>query len=393
MVKTHKSLALTVNGVQKDLGFGSGFAANGNCFLLPYKNSYWGLPTIALKFRCEDGEDFLNHAQVLDFAEVDPDLKGFRCSFHDGTYGYAVGGQTSEVDDARYWNGKIARFSLATFAEDTVEVLNMQSAMYNLRGHRSAWRVGHCAYAVSRDAIGRIDLRTFRHEDVRAVRIYESMFKEWVHSGFTDGARFGFVLTGGSSNVPIGRFDMEAIFPGSSGSDLGAFKVFWVSKWLPQLSGLKSGFFARLRAYFVDFSGRIARVEPETFQPDEWLVDVSLPPHSISMMSGSLSGSFTDGKYGYLLSGFKSGKDVVARLHLGTSEVETATFTSSMPRSTYTGFHDGRLGYILQYHPGSLIGEKMMKTLVQVSVDPSRKCVAIPQGMAKMYKAAFCPQP
>lgn len=170
-----------------------------------------------------------------------------------------------------------------------------------------------------------------------------------------------------------------------------AFEVFQVAASHPQLSYLVSGFSARGHLYLVDMYGFLARLDPATFEPNDWVVDLKLPPHYIS----KLSGSFTDGRYGYILSGYGGGKDAVARVHLPTSEVETATFILSIPGSVWAGFHDGKSAYILQVRSGPWSGTEapLMKTLVQMSLGPSRKCVQIPKQVAIMYEASFCPEP
>jgi len=81
---------------------------------------------------------------VLDLTATDPDLKGFKGGFTDGTYGYTV-----PMNNGAPF-GKVARFSLSDFSTVSVLDLAAEDSDFSNRGFVAGFTDGTYGYMVPR---------------------------------------------------------------------------------------------------------------------------------------------------------------------------------------------------------------------------------------------------
>merc|ERR1711972_463491 len=146
----------------------------------------------------------------------DPDLKGFREGFTDGTYGYLV----PHYNGAYY--GKVARFNLNTFGD--VQVLDLTSTDSDLKGFLGGFSDGTYGYLVPYNngayygKVARFTLNTFGDVQVLDLTSTDSDLQGFT-GGFTD-RTYGYV-------VLLGKLRLWARSP--SGTPLGKVPRFTLS--------------------------------------------------------------------------------------------------------------------------------------------------------------------
>jgi hypothetical protein len=149
--------------------------------------------------------------QVLDLEATDPDLKGFRGGFQDGTFGYVV----PSNNGANF--GKVARFDLSTFS--VVQVLDLAATDPDLKGFGQGFQDGTFGYVVPYyndntgaifGKVARFDLSTFSGVQVLDLAATDPDLKGF-WDGFHDGT-FGYVVPyhNGARFGKVARFDVAS---------------------------------------------------------------------------------------------------------------------------------------------------------------------------------------
>jgi len=198
---------------------------------------------------------------VLDLTATDPDLKGFKGGFTDGTYGYTV-----PMNNGAPF-GKVARFSLSDFS--TVSVLDLAATDSDLKGFRGGFTDGTYGYMVPYHngaayfgKVARFSLSDFSSVSVLDLAATDSDLKGFC-GGFTDGT-YGYMVPDRNDG---GYFGKVARF------SLSDFSTVWVLDLTardPDLRGFMGGFTNGTYGYMVPYFnndgqfGKVARFPVES---------------------------------------------------------------------------------------------------------------------------------
>jgi len=303
-------------------GFRGGFTDGTYGYLVPYKNEagYHGKVT---RFSLQSFGD----VQVLDVSTTDADLKGFRGGFTDGTYGYIVPHKRRSS-----CTGKIARFSLRTFSD--VQVLDMTDTDADLKGFRGSFTDGTYGYLVPYKnglykngfghygKVARFSLRNFGDVHVLDVNSTGAGL-EGFRDGFSDGT-YGYLVpfkNGAGYHGNAVRFSLKTF------DDVQVLNVATTDANLKGFVGsFTDGTYGYLVAYKnpTGYLGKVARFSVQTFG-DVQVLDVDETGADLK----GFRGGFTDGTYAYLVP-FKNTR--VARFRVAKTTLTSPTWTTSMMR-------------------------------------------------------------
>jgi len=301
-------LTLTDPGLK---GFRYGFHDGTYGYMVPCENQDVGQPR---NYNGKVGRfklDTFDGVQTLDLAETDSDLKGFEGGFSDGTYGYVI----------PRWNGgtfsrsKVARWKLDSF--DNVQVLDLAATIGQDGGFRCGFHDGTFGYAVPYQASGsgvnsfrgkvaRWRLDSFDGVEVLDLTATDPDLKGF-SSGFQDGTYGYLTMPYERSPGRIVRFKLDTF---------DQVQVLDLSLTDPLLRGYNAGFAVGEFGYLIPYSngqqqhGKVVRFKLASF--DEVTV---LDLESTDAGLKGFMGGFTDGVYGYGVP-YLSGK--VARFNLQT---------------------------------------------------------------------------
>jgi len=246
---------LDVSTKDTDLtGFRGGFSDGTYGYILPHTKRYT-YPRKIVRFSLRTFGD----VQVLDTAMKDPDLKGFRGGFTDGTYGYLVPYKNGQYRNGAGHHGKVARFSLQNFSD--VQVLDVAAKDPGLAGFRDGFSDGTYGYLVAFKNRGgyhgdvvRFSLRTFSDVQVLDLTAVDPSLVG-LSGAFTDGG-YGYVMAYKNRTDYLGkvaRFSLRTF---------GDVEVLDVDETDAGLKGFRAGFTDGLYAYLVPYkNSRIPRFQ------------------------------------------------------------------------------------------------------------------------------------
>jgi len=342
---------LDLTATDPDLkGFRGGFTDGTYGYLVPYDNGNVHNGNVA-RFSLSD----FSSVSVLDLTATDPDLKGFRGGFTDGTYGYMM----------PYYNGayfgKVARFLLSDFS--SVSVLDLTATDSDLKGFIGGFTDGTYGYLVPNNngaapfgKVARFSLSDFSSVSVLELTATDSDLKGFL-GGFTDGT-YGYLVPNNNGAAPFGKVARFSL------SDFSSVSVLDLTATDSDLKGFQGGFTDGTYGYMVphyngegdaEAFGKVARFSLSDFSSVSVLDLTATDPE----LNGFVGG-FTDGTYGYLVplysyvvptyNGVNYGK--VARFSLSdfsSVSVLDLTATDSDLKGFRGGFTDGTYGYMVPY--------------------------------------------
>jgi len=228
-------------------GFRGGFTDGTYGYLVPFQNEA-GYHGKVARFSLRTFSD----VQVLDVAAIDADLKGFRGAFTDGTYGYIVPHKRRS-----FCNGKVARFSLQTFGD--VQVLDLANTDAGLKGFRDGFTDGTYGYLVPfkngagyHGKVARFSLLTFGDVHVLDMATTDADLTGFLGS-LTDGV-YGYLVAyknGAGYLGKVARFSLQTF---------GDNQVLDLAKTDAGLRGFRGGFTDGTYAYLVPYKNtKVAR--------------------------------------------------------------------------------------------------------------------------------------
>jgi len=244
---------LDVAAIDADLkGFRGAFTDGTYGYIVPHKRRSLCNGKIA-RFSLRTFGD----VQVLDLAAKDASLQGFRGSFTDGTYGYLVPYKNGLYLAGAGHYGKVARFSLQTFGD--VQVLDLANTDAGLKGFRDGFTDGTYGYLVPfkngdgyHGKVARFSLLTFGDVHVLDMATTDADLIGFAGS-FTDGV-YGYLVAyknGAGYLGKVARFSLQTF---------GDNQVLDLAKTDAGLSGFRGGFTDGTYAYLVPYKNtKVAR--------------------------------------------------------------------------------------------------------------------------------------
>ena len=207
------------------------------------------------------GQPWSPNVQVLDLAATDSSLRGFRGGFAAGDYGYFVPNYNNGD-----FSGKVARVDLATFSQ--VQVLDLAATDPDLKGFSGGFTSGGYGYfvpnknnlGVNFGKVARVDLATFSQVQVLDLAAtdpdlegFEGGFASSGYGYFVPNYNYRFFLdfSGKVARVELANFSQVQVLDlTTTDYDLQGF-----------LGGFESGGYGYFVPYYsnADFSGRIWR--------------------------------------------------------------------------------------------------------------------------------------
>mmetsp|Transcript_16969 Transcript_16969/g.48494 ORF Transcript_16969/g.48494 Transcript_16969/m.48494 type:complete len:251 (-) Transcript_16969:22-774(-) len=206
--------------------------------------------------------------------------------------------------------------------------------------------------------------------------------------GFSDGAKYGFVVCRGTAGSKLGRFDMEVAWSSCS-STFDCLEIVELG-----VDDAANGFFSGGFGYVTTDIGKILRVSNSAF--DAGSIETFDAVAALGVGTTTFHHAFHDDKWVYMLPYL--GPKIVVRVQLDGLAVAEAMDLSvaaglAHPYSMWHGFHDGTHAYIGPNYDGTLIGVDfglMVRFGVHSAPSGQGKCVKIPTSMALMYRAKPC---
>jgi len=245
-------------------GFYGGFSHGTYGYFVPYYNGAFHGKVVRI--------DLTNFAasgvSYLDLATVDANLKGFVGGFTDGTYGYFV-----PFKDSVAHHGNVARINLTDFSASGVSYLDLTTVDPNLKGFRGGFTDGTYGYfvpyqdSVAHGNVARIDLTDFSASGVSYLDLttVDANLKGFI-GGFTDGTYGYFVpWNDGTEHGNVVRVDLTD-FSASGVSNLDLTTVD------ANLKGFIGGFSDGTYGYLVPYDngakhGNVVRLAVSSHTP------------------------------------------------------------------------------------------------------------------------------